>query len=537
MNREAEPFGWPETMLLAAAIAALVLGPLTLALTLGGALLGSARLRPLLAGAVVGGLTATALLARRLLDELQTLALSLRTHELAASWPRLLALWLTTPALAPLLALALVAWQRLRHDPDPDTRAWQALDHRELTVVRRAARSDLDVPPGRGGSLFLGYQLGGEPLLPLVRGRAYLPLERLGHHLLVAGATGSGKTETVLRLVASLAHASDWRIIFIDGKGDRENAARFAGLVSAAGREVWHFPSEAYDGWRGDGPAIAARLLALVDFAESGGGAYYRDLAVNAVQLACRTPAGPPRSSLELLRRLSREALGELHPSGSRAAAELAGLSREALDGIRARYAAFFATVGTSLDGTTAFEEVDSAYLLLDGLALKHEAGYLARFLVEDFTHWVAVRKPRAQRVLLVVDEFSALASAGKSLVDVIERTRAFGVAAVLCPQVAEGMGSAEATARLIGSAQTLLLHAMPAPERFIAAAGARRIAETTHQLRNQTPTGAASMRSGRTLRVDPDEVRRLRVGQCFVIGSGRALKLQVARAPGLPAP
>ncbi len=201
------------------------------------------------------------------------------------------------------------------------------------------------------------------------------------------------------------------------------------------------------------------------------------------MQLACSSAAGPPRSSLELLRRLRREALLELHPPGSAAALELAGLPRDQLDGIRARYAAFFATVGRALDGESALDEFDCAYFLLDGLRLKHEAGFLARFIVEEFTQWSVARKPRRQKVLLVVDEFSAVASAGRGLVDVVERTRAFGVAAVLCPQLADGMGSAQAAARIIGSVQTILLHATASPEQLLEAAGGRIVPSTTRQL------------------------------------------------------
>jgi hypothetical protein len=438
-------------------------------------------------------------------------------------------LWLTTAPSAPLLALLLGVLRPGAAEPD-DLEWRRRLERSERRVVQRAARGERPDRAALPQSAFLGYRLGGDRLLPERRGRIYLPHARLGHHLLVVGATGSGKTETVLRLAESVMASSDWMVVFMDGKGDRATGERFSDIALSQGRAIWRFPDAAYDGWRGDGGEIAGRLLQLVDFAESGGGTYYRDLAVNAIRLACVTPAGPPRSSGELLRRLTRDALTEIHPPGSPAAGEVASLARE-LDGIRARYAAFFATVGGALDGAVALDELDCAYLLLDGLRLKYEAGYLARFLVEEFTQWCVGRKPRPQRVVLIVDEFSAIATAGKGLVDVVERTRAFGVAAVLCPQLAEGMGSPEASARIIGSARTILLHAMANPERFVEAAGSRRVARTTHQLENERPTGRGSTWAGRELRVDPDEVRRLKPGQCFAIGSGLAQKIQVARS------
>ena len=337
----------------------------------------------------------------------------------------------------------------------------------------------------------------------------------------------------MLRLAYSLAATTGWTIVYIDGKGDRQTQERFAALMAHAGRSVALFPEQRYDGWRGSAEEIANRLLQLIDFAQEGGGTYYRDLAVTAVRLACCTPLGPPTSSEELLRRLSQRTLAHLH-AGQPGAGQVASLRSEEIDAIRARYAAFFITVGESLDGELSFEEVDSAYFLLDGLRLKYEAGYLARFLVEEFTQWAVERKPREQRVLLIVDEFSAIAQASQGLVNVVERARGFGVAAVLCPQVAEGMGGIEATARILGSAQTILLHATALPSQLVDVAGTRRVYEYAHQLDNDATTGLGSARLQHEYRVDPDEVRRLQVGQCFAISPGRAMKLHIVPAPTL---
>jgi Cdc6-like AAA superfamily ATPase len=478
--------------------------------------------------------------ARGVLEQRLSLA-SLLNHRQAghgplavvsALWPLLWPVWLAALAAAPLLALLIVHRERSPREGDPAqaARNRQRAERTEQRLARKATPGS--ARPNRAG-LFLGYRLAGEPLLPIRRGRVYLPLLRLSHHLLVAGATGSGKTETVLRVADSLARTSEqWRIVYLDGKGDRETMARFAALMRAAGRKVWLFPEEAYAGWRGDGAEVAGRLLQLIDFASEGGGAYYRDLAVNTIRLACDNPSGPPRSAGQLLARLQRGALFKLHPKGSLPLAEIAALTDEQLAGIRARYAAFFTTVSGALDGRTGLDEIDTAYLLLDGLRLKYEAGYLARFLVEEFTQWAVGRKPRQQKVLLIVDEFSAIAQAGQGLVDVVERTRGFGVAAVLCPQLAEGMGSPEAAARIIGSAQTILLHGMATPEQFVRAGGTRRVPFTTRQLDGDNLTGLGSTRIEDEYRADPNEVRRLNPGQCFAIGSGQAMKLQIAPAP-----
>ncbi len=108
----------------------------------------------------------------------------------------------------------------------------------------------------------LATRLGGERALPVDRGMVLLSADRLRRHLLVCGATGSGKTETVLRLAWTIAKTSDAPVFYLDGKGDRETASRFCALMSDAGRTARVFPNEPFDGWRGqpaagpDGPPL-----------------------------------------------------------------------------------------------------------------------------------------------------------------------------------------------------------------------------------------------------------------------------------------
>ena len=136
--------------------------------------------------------------------------------------------------------------------------------------------------------------------------------------------------------------------------------------------------------------------------------------------------------------------------------------------------------------------------------------------------------------MLLIVDEFSAIAQAGTSLVDVVERTRGFGVAAILSPQVVEGMGGEEAAARIIGSAHTILLHQVPLPEEIVKVAGTRLVMETSVQHDHGRATGLGSARLQHAFKVDPNEVRRLPVGVCFAIRAGQAATVRITRAPEL---
>lgn len=97
----------------------------------------------------------------------------------------------------------------------------------------------------------VAHRISGERALPVAGRMVLLSQERLCRHVLVCGATGSGKTETVLRLAWTVAKESDAPVFYLDGKGDRDTAERFCGVIADAGRATRVFPNEPFDGWRG----------------------------------------------------------------------------------------------------------------------------------------------------------------------------------------------------------------------------------------------------------------------------------------------
>ncbi len=57
-------------------------------------------------------------------------------------------------------------------------------------------------------------------------------------------------------------------------------------------------------------------------------------------------------------------------------------------------------------------------------------------------------------------------------------------------------------------------------------------VVESSVQHEGGQATGMGSARMQHAFKVDPNEVRALQPGMCFVIGSGRAAKVAIARAP-----
>jgi hypothetical protein len=378
----------------------------------------------------------------------------------------------------------------------------------------------------------LARRISGERALPTVGRAVLVSPERLCRHVLVCGATGSGKTETLLRLAWAVAKFTGAPVFYLDGKGDRDTARRFCALMGDAGRPTRVFPVDAFDGWRGEPHEIQGRLMQIVDYATVGPASWYRDIAKTTLGLVCGHPQGPPRSSGEALSRMDLPALRGAHPGSSAAGA----LSEAQVNQVRLRYEAFFGQTRGVLDGPWAWEDTQAAYLLLDSLALREETSGLARFLFEDFAHYFTSRKAREQLCVLIVDEFSALAS-NAGMAGRVEQARGFNTGLVLAPQVVAGMGDPVEAARIIGSVETVICHRVNTPEEIIALAGTRRVIEYSSHYAMEGATGEGSARMQHQYKVDPNHVRSLPPGVAYIISCGKAMKAQVEQAPQLTAP
>lgn len=382
-------------------------------------------------------------------------------------------------------------------------------------------------PPPPDGAI-LGRRLAGERALPLTAGGdVLLPFADMRRHAVILGASGSGKTETSLRIAHELACKSSAAVHYLDAKGDRANAERFVGLMKAAGRETRVFPNEPFDAWRGDWRGIVNRLLDVIEFAESGPAAYYRDIAKTALQLACNHPEGPPRSSQELIERLDYERLLDAHgPSEG-----VLALPRERVGQVRLRYQAFFGQLGTALDGEWSWEDASASYILLDSVALGEDTSSAARLLFADFAHYFALRKPRKRSCLLFADEFASIAGAS-DLATKVEQARGFNAAMVLVPQTPTGLGDRVQRERILGSVETLIVHATNEPESLVELAGTKHVMELTHRYEGGIYARQGHARRELRPKIDPNEVRALANGTAWLIRRGRALKMAIERAP-----
>ena len=155
-----------------------------------------------------------------------------------------------------------------------------------------------------------------EPYVPLTReGNARLP-RRAGQHVAAFGATGSGKTTSILRAAAGRVLKDGSALLWVDPKGDALTEAFLRRLAAAARRPFVVFDPHARDSdrWQplwGDRPSeVVARLLAGIRTSEP----YYADALRQHVSLIatvlhageCWPPSFPLLVDASQLRRFDR---------------------------------------------------------------------------------------------------------------------------------------------------------------------------------------------------------------------------------------
>jgi hypothetical protein len=523
--QQREPMAPEEMLAIVATLVAIAISPFALIAAIPLVFVKRRCLREFLIGSLAA-LLLTLALARPALADVQDAFAYLRhsrvtlhpRRALAAAWPSICTAWLLMLPTAPLMALGfdVLRGKSLEEQAAAEERRKQRARRWRARSAAKRARAIAESPEaedavkgvGDKQALILGAKSGGEWVGFEDRsGRVGLMRDALLRHVAVIGGSGSGKTETLLR-IAYLAAASGYRVFYIDAKADRPTMERFRQLMVAADKDLTGvFPDNRFDAFRGDSRAIFNRLIEIVRYSEEGDGAYYRDVAKRVLATACWAEAGVPRSSAELIARLAPAELRRVAP------ALVDDLGQRELAGVRLRYEAFFAALDGQLDEGLAFDDRLSYYVLLDGLSLREEAGTLARLMLADFAHFAKHRKLPNERALLILDEFSAIAESA-NVVDLVERLRSHNVGVVLAPQAEEGLGENElARARIIQSCETVILHQTKRPESPASLAGTRLEVQSSLQHEDGRATGAGSGRSQHVFAVDPNEVRRLGPG------------------------
>lgn len=400
----------------------------------------------------------------------------------------------------------------------------------------------------------------GEPAVPMTSdGRGLLP-RREGRHLLIVGATGSGKTVSARRWLLARVLADGVGALVLDPKGDRglERDLRAAARLTGRPLVVLDPRDPASDRWNplwsDDIGAVVSRLVAPIGDGE-GNARYYADLlqihlgtVAAGLRAAGLWPANVPLlldaaqlQSFDRLAQLARERAGEDDPAVARLREHRAILAapdvrRDLTGGIlRLRVVA-----GESWRAVLTPDPERGAVTLPAALAagaivlartwvddLPDEAKAITTLLLADAAA-AALTLPPGTEWAALIDEFGGVLGqgAGERALALLQRARSAGGQVAVSTQSALDFAAATGnTALLDALADNFaagIFHRQSSPEsrdwiaRLI---GTREVWQSTDRtIRGGAGTdGAGSRRRVREFLVRPDELRTLATGEAVV--------------------
>ena len=467
---------------------------------------------------------------------------------------------LLAPATLPAgLALAAGAWAWRNYSITTGLAGWTAsapvtFDRRQWKRQVRSAKGLTEAPGavplcGRGGRIPVGGTI------RAVGHRWHrvfaLPARALTRHMVIVGATGSGKTNLMIRLQAGWftatvdAHYAGEgnrpQLIVLDCKGGpdaRKKAGRTRRLLYGAGaRRVAVWPDEVrLSLWDLPARDLAVLLYQMVD-SGTGGAAYYADILQAVLTLAVTAPLGPPLNTAAFLDRLDARWLNNAWSDG-RHPEQVARVQAAArhLPDIQLRMATLLERLGPALDGPGTLADADAWYFILEGTSEPSVAEAQAMALTALAAHAAIHPSGPPRAMLLALDDYSAV-SARVPLSNLYERGRSLGIGVQVSAQSWQGLGRDEDERYRIAATADggIWVLQTPYPEPLAQLAGTRRVLETAHKLIGNRWGDEGTTREQRAWAADPDLIRRLDTGQACYIHRGAATFVQVARPKPSP--
>jgi conjugal transfer pilus assembly protein TraD len=414
-------------------------------------------------------------------------------------------------------------------------------------------------------------ELGGVPLGTGPSGKAVvIPQQALAAHGLILGATGAGKSTTLLTLLTQQI-ANGRPVVAIDLKGSPGFANELRAAAKAAGRPFVQWTPDGGAHWNplavGNATELKDKLLATERFTEP----HYRRAAERYLQLAIQvaketggaepvtldrvvtllTPErlavatrGLPRARSEYI----RDYLNSLTPDQHSAVRGLASRLAILTESHTGRFLEPSAT-GPTVDLRQALEGRQVALFSLNSSTYGGLSALLGTLAVQDLVAAAGSRLSNsgqaAGNALVGIDEFSALGS--DNVMALLARGRESGVGVLLATQELADLDRAGRGLRdqVLGNTALKIAHRQDVPESaqtVAKLAGTIRVWDRSYQERG-TKLGlsggvSSSVRLVERYAIEPDSVSTLRTGEAVVIVKSpraSAQVTQIRRQPPAP--
>ncbi|TRZ85129.1 MAG: ATP-binding protein [Streptomycetaceae bacterium] len=336
------------------------------------------------------------------------------------------------------------------------------------------------------------------------------------HHLVIA-ATGAGKSHLLSRMGACALDAN-WRVVFIDFKGGRQERELFSAIgcdTMKTKPRVKNWPGDPIDLFRGSKEDIADRITGFLPAPTQGDGDFYRARMVRALWAVIVYTSAPAPTNVDeiLIRVRNGNSFAEKAEDRAIFTQKEKGISVGDViaDGLANRLVPLQG-VGhrATHSGFSWSDPWETAVFSLD--ATKESDLRIGAAILHDFDSWLRtpMRQDNPKPILFVVDEAGALGriNATHTLLSLVARARSTSVSVVISSQE---LGSLNKTGlELLNTGPIRWLGQTPSPQEMIDATGTKHVVETSYGEGDRGWNGKRSGRAQRAYAVDPDVIRDL---------------------------
>jgi type IV secretory pathway TraG/TraD family ATPase VirD4 len=421
---------------------------------------------------------------------------------------------------------------------------------------RQRAKNPVQIPTD---ALLLGTDSTGQPVL--------LTDEQMAAHAIIVGATGSGKTTTLIKMLTD-AIAKNRPVVTMDLKGFPDFTLALHEACVRAGRDlhVWSFDGPGH--WNplryGNASELKDKLISTERFTEP----HYQRAAERYVQTALQVldTARPDRPATlaaavavldpTRLQSMLRHVPNELQQRVGPYLSSLNRDQRSAILGLQSRLAimtesapgAYLQPGPPEIDLRRALSGGHEVVLFsLNSSRYGKLAAQLAALVIQDLTFVSGYRQhePSRQLAFVAIDEFSALDA--DNLLALIARARGAGISVLLSTQELADLDRAAQGFRdqVLGNTAITIAHRQNVPESAELIArmiGTDTVWQHTYQtglsLAGQIfgnrearhKTGLGSMREVEQFRIHPNQIKELGTGQAVLITKLPAATAKIVR-------
>ncbi|WDA54934.1 MAG: hypothetical protein PPFGHCPK_01415 (plasmid) [Spiroplasma endosymbiont of Drosophila atripex] len=343
----------------------------------------------------------------------------------------------------------------------------------------------------------------------------------LTQHTLLIGATGSGKTTTLIKIIKQLTFKFGETTIIIDGKGDSDLINKVKNIDNNAFIWIINGDNQYNPLASKNNIVLADKIMSLFDFTEP----YYQNIAHNYLLLLLDVLLTNNISITfdNMVNYFPIKKLEKLIKFNNNQISLLSNFDEKEINGLYNQLNIYNVQLKNSLGKNNNLLEMITNHktilFSINSLMYPKLASAVGKIIIQDLKELTTI-KPKKQKINVILDEFNVFAS--DSIINLINKTRSFNYQCFLSFQVTDDLSTEKIKLlnTIFGNVTNIITHRVndvESPEYIAKVFGTRETQKITRQIDfKNSSTNMGSVRSVDEFIVHPNNLKTLKIGECY---------------------